>query len=70
MLRSVLMCSQARKDPAAQEGSCLLEQEAERRASEGLKCSQEQQGCWKNVQETLRLDATPLHRTLECKVIF
>lgn len=40
MLRCVLMCSQACKDPTAQEGSCLLEQEAERRALEGFKCSQ------------------------------
>lgn len=40
MLRCVLVCSQACKDPAAEEGTWLHEQEAERRALEGFKCSQ------------------------------
>lgn len=39
MLRCVLVCSQARKDPT-EEGTWLHEQEAERRALEGFKCSQ------------------------------
>lgn len=36
MLRCVLMCRQACKDPTAQEGSCVLEQEAERTATRGV----------------------------------